>query len=168
MLRPTRTVAAVALGFVLLQACDDDGSGGGDDTGSTSSTSTTDDYPSVTGELRELQEACERSYDPDWAEPEGRAGAPGFPDLTAGPEDPYIGGRESDDGDDAVDERNVGQLPPRVPGLLREACVGQAEYLRVPISRHVGQLGEIDGRSARARVAPENRCRRSLWGQRGD
>lgn len=48
-------------------------------------------YPSVTGELRELQEACEHSYDPDWAEPEGRAAAPGFPDLSAGPDDPYVG-----------------------------------------------------------------------------
>ena len=47
-------------------------------------------YPSVAGELRELRRACERDYDPDWAEPEGRAGEPGFPDLTRGPDDPRV------------------------------------------------------------------------------
>lgn len=47
-------------------------------------------YPSVSGELRELRSACERAYDPDWAEPEGRAAALGFPDLSRGAEDPRV------------------------------------------------------------------------------
>ena len=57
-------------------------------------------YPSVAGELRELRDACERGYDPDWAEPEGRAAAPGYPDLSSAPPDPYVGaegeGREDE------------------------------------------------------------------------
>lgn len=44
-------------------------------------------YPAVAGELRELRRACERAYDPDWALPDARAGAPGFPDLSAGEAD---------------------------------------------------------------------------------
>ena len=40
------------------------------------------DYPSLFGELRQLQAACEVGYDPDWAEPLAREGSPGFPDLT--------------------------------------------------------------------------------------
>ena len=59
-------------------ACDPDESTGG----------YTCNYPSVSGELRALRRACEHAYDPDWAEPAGRAGEPGFPDLSQGPPDP--------------------------------------------------------------------------------
>ena len=66
-------------------------------------------YPSVIGELRELRGACERGYEPDWAEPEGRAAAPGFPDLSAAPADPLV---------DASSE---------VPGVPEELELGRDE-----------------------------------------
>lgn len=46
-------------------------------------------YPAVAGELREIERACRRPYDPDWALPEARQGTPGFPDVSAGPEDSW-------------------------------------------------------------------------------
>lgn len=36
-------------------------------------------FPLVTGELRELGQACRRAYDPDWYADESDADAPGFP-----------------------------------------------------------------------------------------
>jgi hypothetical protein len=67
-------------------ACEPDASTGG----------YTCNYPSVAGELRELGRACERGYDPDWAEPAGRAAEAGFPDLSAGPDDPMLDAAESE------------------------------------------------------------------------
>lgn len=51
-------------------------------------------YPSVAGELREIERACRTVYDPDWALPEAQRGTPGFPDVSRGPEDPWVGSDE--------------------------------------------------------------------------
>ena len=44
-------------------------------------------FPVVEGELRQLSRACEQAYDPDWAAPEAKAGAAGFPDTSQGEAD---------------------------------------------------------------------------------
>ena len=44
-------------------------------------------YPAVAGELRQLTNACDRAYDPDWAADDAKQGLPGFPDTSAGEAD---------------------------------------------------------------------------------
>jgi len=80
-------------------------------------------YPSIAGELHQLERACQAEYDADWAEPESRAGAPGFPDTSQGPEDPLVEPQAATDADGAPldDERPPREKPAELDEPLEAA-----------------------------------------------